>query len=307
MSETHDRGVFVGVELGGTKIVIATGRGGRTFERRSEVPTLDPISTLHDVRSAIRELADGQAIVGLGIASFGPIDLRWSSNTYGTLLSTPKTGWTGVNVVQSICRDIDAPIGVDTDVNGAVLAEKHWGAGGDHDHVAYLTVGTGVGGGVWANGRVVHGANHPEIGHIRVPRHKDDHHISSCPFHEDCLEGMASGTAVRERWGAPAQDLGRLTASATRLEAWYLARGIAGLCAIIPVELVIVGGGVAKLPGLHAEITQALDEASGAYPPVPFAEGGPLIVAPGLGDDAGVLGAIELARIAAEGSVTTPA
>lgn len=160
--------------------------------------------------------------------------------------------------------------------------------------------------GVTIPGVVLHGANHPEIGHIRVPRHKDDHHMSSCPFHEDCLEGMASGTAVRERWGARAEDLSHPTVSATKLEAWYLARGIAGLCAIIPVELVIIGGGVSKFPGLHDEVARALEEASGAYPPVPFAEGGPTIVAPGLGDDAGVIGAIEFARIATGGSVAKP-
>ncbi len=296
--------LLVGVELGGTKIVVASGRGGARLERRVAVPTLDPPSTIAKVRSAIDEVAEGRRIVGVGLASFGPIDIRPSSETYGELLTTPKTRWRGVDVVRSITGGIEAPVRVDTDVNGALIAEKLWGAGRDSDHIAYITVGTGVGGGIWSDGRVLRGANHPEIGHIRVARHEDDDHISTCPFHEDCLEGMASGVAVQERWGTPAHDLGRFTSSATRLEAWYLARGIAGMCAVLPVERVIVGGGLAKLPGMHAQIAQALVEASGAYPPVPFAEGGPKIVPPGLGDDAGVLGALELARIAREGSAT---
>ncbi len=174
------------------------------------------------------------------------------------------------------------------------------------DHVAYLTVGTGVGGGIFSNGAVVHGSNHSEIGHIRVPRHPDDHHTSSCPFHADCLEGLASGTAVRDRWGRSAENLGQMLSSAVQLEAWYLARGIAGLCAVIPVDLVVIGGGLSKLPGLHEETARALEEASGLYPPIPFAEDGPQIATPTLGDDAGVRGAIELAEIARSGSATTP-
>ncbi len=299
-------GVYVGVELGGTKIVVAAGAGGVALDRREQLPTADPDSTLAAVRSAIVIVAAERQITGLGLASFGPIDLRQESTTYGELITTPKPGWTGVNVVRELSGDLNLPVGIDTDVNAAVLAEALWGAGRGHDHVAYLTIGTGIGGGIWSNGRIIHGANHPEIGHIRVPRHPDDHHTSSCPFHEDCLEGMASGTAVRERWGMPAQDLEKLAPSATRLEAWYLARGIAGLCAIVPVEQVIVGGGLSKLPGLHTKVAEALDDASGRYPPVPFAVGGPEIVPPALGEDAGAIGAIELALRANRGSATKP-
>lgn len=310
MSDASRDGLFVGVELGGTKIVVATGAGGPSISKRETIPTADPESTLAEVRTVIEDMTGDEQIRGLGLATFGPVDLRRKSPTYGELLTTPKPGWTGVNVVDELRLHTGIPVGLDTDVNGAVLAEKHWGAGVEFDHVAYITVGTGVGGGIWSGGRIVHGANHAEIGHIRVPRQAEDHHASTCPFHPDCLEGMASGTAVRERWGMPAQELDHLTASATRLEAWYLARGIAGLCAIIPVDAVIIGGGIAKLPNLHAEITKALGEASGLYPPVPFADGGPAVVPPMLGDDAGVVGAIELAKRAADvprsGSARTP-
>jgi fructokinase len=171
--------------------------------------------------------------------------------------------------------------------------------------MAYLTVGTGIGGGIWTADRVLHGANHPEIGHIRIPKHPGDQHKSSCPFHGDCLEGMASGTAVRQRWGTSGESLGHLTSSATKLLAWYLARGISGLCAVVPVDIVVVGGGISKLPGIHGEIASALPEASGLYPPVPFAEEGPAVVPPALGDDAGVLGAIKLAKRARSESEET--
>lgn len=293
------KAVYVGVELGGTKMVVAAGTGDGRVEQREQIPTTDPDTTLAAVRSAILRAAVGRPIAGLGLASFGPIDLRRGSGTYGELITTPKSGWTGVNVVQELAEGLDVPVSIDTDVNGAVLAEVIWGAGRSYDHVAYLTIGTGIGGGIWSNGRIIHGANHSEIGHIRVPRFPDDLHSSSCPFHEDCLEGMASGTAVRERWGMPAQNLGSLTSSATRLEAWYLARGIAALCTVVPVDVVIMGGGIAKLPSLHSEIAKELDAATGMYPPVPFGEGGPRIVPPDLGEDAGVIGAIELAHRAA--------
>lgn len=298
MSEVDQSEVLIGVELGGTKMVVAASSDGINLDAREQLPTKDPDSTITSIREAIETIAGARQIAAIGLASFGPIDLRRGSPDYGRLVNTPKPGWSGVDVIGGITGAFEAPFMADTDVNAAVIAEKLHGAGIGYDHVAYLTIGTGVGGGIWSNGRVLHGANHPEIGHIRVPRQLEDHHASSCPFHDDCLEGMASGTAVRERWGVQAENLDHLLPAATRLEAWYLARGIAGLCAIIPVEMVIVGGGLAKLPGLHSEVAKALDEASGMYPPIPFAEGGPLVTAPVLGDDAGVRGAIELAKLA---------
>lgn len=284
-------------------MVIATGHGGATIDRREQVRTTDPASTLQRVRETIATICGGERIDGLGIATFGPIDLRRSSDSFGELLDTPKPGWAGVNVLRLLSNGLDAPVGIDTDVNAAVLAEKMWGAGTGADSILYLTVGTGIGGGVWADGAVLHGANHPEIGHIRVQRHPEDRHPSSCPFHEDCLEGMASGPALRERWGRDPEDLGDRIERATDLEAWYLARGIASVCTVVPVQLVVVGGGVSNLPGLHDLVAEKLAEASGTYPSVPFGEGGPQVVAPGLAGDAGVIGAIELGRIATRGQV----
>lgn len=289
--------VHVGVELGGTKIVVGASASGAVLMHRQVIATGAPEPTLASVRRSVARLMEGHDVLAIGVASFGPVDLRPHSETYGQIMATPKPAWSGVDVLSSITVDGVATT-IDTDVNAAVLAERRWGAASS-DNVAYLTVGTGIGGAIWSGGGVIRGANHSEVGHLRVPRHPDDDFIGICPFHGVCLEGMASGTAMQERWGKPADDLGEETASALELEAWYLAHAVATLCAAVPVEQVIIGGGVSKMPGLHSAISSALPIASGGYPFVPFAENGPQILAPGLGDDAGVIGAIELGRIVA--------
>lgn len=290
--------VDVGVELGGTKIVVGSSPGGRELSGRTRIETEDPESTLAAVRRAIEELAADAAISAIGIGSFGPLDLRADSSAFGTIVRTPKAGWSGVDVVRGIMGDSNIPVALDTDVGAALRAEHRWGAA-DTSTAAYATIGTGLGVALWSRGRIVEGLNHSEIGHIRVPRHETDTFAGVCPYHGDCLEGMASGPAIAARWGAPAHSLPpEFFESARDLEAWYLAHGIASMGAVVPVETVVLGGGVAHMKGLHAAVSDALDEASGLYPPIPFAEGGPRVVPPGLGDDAGVLGAIELARVA---------
>ena len=288
--------VDVGVELGGTKIVVAASLAGTTLLGRARIPTGDPEPTLDAVRQAITSVAGGRPIAAIGIGSFGPLDLRADSPRFGTIISTPKPRWSGVDVLRGIIGDTHTPATIDTDVAAALRAEHHWGAAKTAT-AAYATVGTGLGVALWAEGRVVAGANHSEVGHIRVPRHVDDTFEGVCPYHGDCLEGMASGSALGARWGIPAEELsGDELDAAIAMEAWYLAHGIAGMCAVVPVETVVLGGGVAHLPGLHEAVADALPMASNGYPPIPFDEGGPRIVPPALGDDAGVLGAIELAR-----------
>lgn len=288
----------IGVELGGTKIVVAASPGGRQLSGRIRIPTEDPQSTLEAVRRAIEDLAGDNNIAAIGIGSFGPLDLRKDRPTFGTIVRTPKPAWSGVDVVSEVAGDRGIPVALDTDVAAALRAEHRWGAA-TTTTAAYATVGTGLGVALWSHGRIVEGLNHSEIGHIRVPRHESDTFAGVCPYHGDCLEGMASGPAIASRWGAPAQSLSPKVLSVAReFEAWYLAHGIAGMGAVVPVETVVLGGGVAHMDGFHAAVAAALPEASGLYPPIPFAEGGPAIVPPGLGDDAGVLGAIELARVA---------
>lgn len=292
--------VDIGVELGGTKIVVGASPGGRELFDRIRIPTADPSSTLSAVRDAISSLAGDTPIAAIGIGSFGPLDLRRDSQTFGTILRTPKPGWSNVDVGAGILGVREVPVAISTDVAAALRAEHRWGAANTAT-AAYATVGTGLGVALWSHGRIIEGLNHSEIGHIRVPRHPTDTFAGLCPYHGDCLEGMASGPAIAARWGVPGESLGADTfAAALDLEGWYLAHGIAGMCAVVPVETVVLGGGVAHMAGLHDAVGAALVQASGLYPPIPFAEGGPRIVPPGLGDDAGVLGAIELARTARE-------
>lgn len=288
-------GVDVGIELGGTKVIVAASTHGVDLVDREQVETSEPIATFAAIRAAIASVSAGYPVRSMGIASFGPIDLRQRSPSRGTILSTPKPDWSDVNVLTGIAKGFGIPVGLDTDVNAAVRAEAVWG-GHNESAIAYLTVGTGIGGGIWVDGTVVNGSNHPEIGHLRVSLHPEDDFAGSCRFHPDCLEGRASGTAIRARWGAPAEALGERSCDVIRLESWYLARGVAALCSVVPVEKVIVGGGVSHLDGLHASVADALEGASGGYPPIPFAFGGPVISAPTLGENAGVLGAIAVGR-----------
>ena len=188
------------------------------------------------------------------------------------------------------------PARVDTDVAAALVAEHRWGAA-QTDAAAYFTVGTGVGAAVMEERGVVSGANHSEIGHVRVPRHPDDAYPGRCPYHRDCLEGMACGPAIEDRFAVAASELpDDERRAAVDLVSWYLAHGIANMSCVVPVETVVIGGGVSKLRDLHAATSERLAEIAGGYPPVPFDEGGPSVVRPALGDDAGVLGAIVLAR-----------
>jgi fructokinase len=286
--------VHVGVELGGTKVVVGASAEGPDLLYRCVIPTVDPESTLAAVRNSIEHVMDKHRVLGIGVASFGPIDIRPGSSTYGVMLQTPKPGWSGADVLSGIAPP-DMPTVLDTDVAAAMLAEHVWGIG-TSDNGVYFTVGTGIGAALWSGGGVLHGANHSEIGHLRVPRHPDDVFPGSCPFHGDCLEGMASGTAISQRWGFSAEALGDKERAALAFESWYLAHAIASLCAVVPVDQVIIGGGVAKLSGFHSGVSAMLARASGGYPAVPFATGGPQILPPELGDDAGVIGAIELGR-----------
>ena len=290
----NEGAVDVGIELGGTKIVVGASDHGADLLYRDVIATVDPDTTLASVSELLEGVFDRHHVRTIGIASFGPIDLRPESATFGTMLTTPKPGWSGVGILSGV-DSRGMAVAIDTDVNAALIAERTWGAG-TSENVAYITVGTGIGGAIWTGGSVLHGANHSEIGHVRIPRHPDDEFRGVCPFHGDCLEGMASGTAMRERWGASADALGSSATTALAFEAWYLAHAVVSLCAVVPLDQVIIGGGVSKMPGFHASISAMLPEASGGYPPVPFAAGGPQVLPPGLGDDAGVIGAIELGR-----------
>mgnify|MGYP001812079218 CR=1 FL=1 len=280
-------GLYLGIETGGTKVVAAVGRfeDGRPVLAAPEVviPTGDdPPATWDAVRAAVAGLADTGDIVATGIASFGPVDLR-----AGRMLGTPKRGWAGFPLVEEWRRRLDVPLLIDTDVNAAALAESRWGAATGARVSAYLTIGTGIGGGLVHDGGSVQGLLHPEIGHLPVPRMPGDGHQGSCGAHVGCWEGMTAGPALRRRYGVPGQDLPD-DHEAWDLVAWYVGTGLSLVALAWSPEVIVVGGGVMR-PGLHERAAARLVEALDGYLPAPR------VAAPHFGDRAGLYGALALA------------
>lgn len=288
--------MYVGIEAGGTKFVCAAGTDPDDLTDVVTFPTTTPGETLGRACAFVADHADG--LRGIGVASFGPVDLRPSSDTYGFITSTPKPGWRDTDVLGPLRDAADAPIGFDTDVNGAALGEARWGAASDVASCVYFTVGTGIGGGALVGGQLVHGLLHPEMGHLHVARRVDDQFAGGCPFHGDCLEGMAAGPAIAQRWGQPAQELdGDRLRRAVALEADYLAQLAAATCYILSPERLIFGGGVLHLDGLLDALRAQLVVRLNGYLAVPDITDhiDRYLVPPALGDRAGVLGAIALA------------
>jgi fructokinase len=276
------------------------------------IATADPVSTLGRVVGHLRR-HEGR-LAAIGIASFGPVDLDRGSARYGRITTTPKPNWPGSDVVGPLARAFAVPIGFDTDVNGAALAESRWGSAQGLDTFVYVTAGTGIGGGGLVGGRPMHGLMHPEMGHMRIPRHPADPLArGACPFHPDCWEGWAAKGAIERRWGAGrmATDLAE---SDLALLAHYLAAGIANvICAISP-QRVVLGGGIVLGGGdaayrerLLGIVRRETSELLAGYLRAPELSEGieRFLVAPALGADAGVLGGIALAH--EEAARVTPA
>ena len=272
---------YGGIEAGGTKWVCAVGSGPDDLADVVTFPTTEPAETL---ARAVDFFAPHRDLSALGVGSFGPVDLR-----RGTITTTPKPGWANTDVVGALHAALGVPVAFDTDVNAAALGEQRWGAARGLDTFCYLTVGTGIGGGVMVGNVLAHGLVHPEVGHMLIPHDTArDPFAGSCPFHGDCLEGLASGTALRARFGEAGEELsGR--ADVWALEAHYLALGIANLACTVSPELVVLGGGVMQQPTLLALVRERVDELLAGYLAAPE------IAAPALGDRSGVLGAIALA------------
>jgi fructokinase len=284
---------FGGIEAGGTKWVCGIGSGPDDLHALATFPTTTPAETL---ALAAEFFAQNGGVSAIGVGSFGPVDLR-----EGRITTTPKPGWADTDVVSTLHRALGVPVAFDTDVNAAALGEGRWGAAVGLDTFCYFTVGTGIGGGVMAGGRLVHGLVHPEVGHMLIPHDRArDPFGGACPFHGDCFEGLASGTAIAQRWGKPGEEL-RDRSEVWELEAEYLALGVANVICIVSPQRVILGGGVMKHPSLLPLIRARTRELLAGYIVAPELEEGldEYIVGPALGDRAGVLGAIELARLAA--------
>src|SRR5581483_3564813 len=217
--------VFGGVEGGGTKFVCLLGSGPGRIVDEVRFPTTAPDETLGRVIEFFQRSREGVQLAAVGVASFGPIDVDRGSATYGHITSTPKPHWQHANVVGRLRDALGVPVGWDTDVNGAALGERRWGAGGDADPLVYITVGTGIGGGALVNGQPVHGLLHPEMGHLLVPAFEGDTFPGVCPYHGRCLEGVACGPALQQRTGRPASELAP-DDPVWDLEAQYLAFGL---------------------------------------------------------------------------------
>jgi fructokinase len=286
--------IYGGIEAGGTKWVCAIGDGPGDLRETVTFPTTTPVETIGRATDFFTR-TDGLAAVGVG--SFGPIDVRRSSPTWGSITTTPKAGWAHTDVVSALGLALGLPVAFDTDVNAAALGEQRWGAAIGLDTFCYITVGTGIGGGGMSNGRLLHGLLHPEFGHMRIPHDRArDPFEGACPYHGDCFEGLASGGALRQRWDRSAEDLD--DAAAWELEAEYLALGLVNVVCILSPQRIILGGGVMKRPGLLALVRARMRELLAGYVATPELtdEIDDYVVAPALGDRAGVLGAIELAR-----------
>ncbi|MBP8129522.1 MAG: ROK family protein [Candidatus Hydrogenedentes bacterium] len=291
-----------GVEAGGTKFVCAVAAGPEEILAETRFPTTTPQETIaRAVAFFLEEQQRHGPVAGLGIASFGPVDPKPGSPTYGCITTTPKRGWANTDLAGPLREALRAPIGFDTDVNGAALAEGRWGAAQGLDTFVYLTVGTGIGGGAMVNGKLVHGLLHPEMGHVFVPHDRGrDPFPGACPYHGDCLEGLASGPALEARWGCSAEALSPDHA-AWDLEAEYLASGLVPQLCIISPQRIVLGGGVMEQAHLFPRIRARFLSLLNGYIQRPeiLRDIGLYIVPPGLGNRAGVLGAIALAQDAA--------
>ena len=286
--------IYGGIEAGGSKWVCATGTGPDDLEQTLTFATTDPEETI--ARAADFFSRNG-AIAAIGIGSFGPIDIDRTSPTWGRITTTPKPGWAYTEVVAALRNALDLPIAFDTDVNAAALGEHRWGAAVGLETFCYITVGTGIGGGGIANGNLMHGLLHPEFGHMRIPHDRNrDPFDGACPYHGNCFEGLASGDALRARWGRSAEEIA--DESAWLLEAEYLALGLQNVICTISPQKIILGGGVMKEPALLPHVRSGVQALASGYFDAPElgAAIDEYIVPPALGDRAGVLGALELAR-----------
>ena len=288
-----ERNLYGGIELGGTKMVLAVSDDDGTLFDRVSIPTTTPEETL----SRLHDYFSDKKILSLGIASFGPVDLNKNSDTYGYITSTPKVLWQNTDVL-GYFKDLNVPLGFDTDVNGACLGEVRYGAGKGLSNVIYGTIGTGVGFGIYLNNQLLHGLSHPETGHMLLRKHEIDKDFHGpCPFHDNCLETLASGPSIEKRWHKSARELYD-NKQVWDLEAYYISEALVNCILCYSPERIILGGGVmhneelVKLIRIKVleklnnyikkeEITEHIDE---------------YIVLPGLNDNAGIVGAIELGK-----------
>ena len=291
------RPLLAAIETGGTKCIVSVGRDP-TAAARHRIETDSPSETTASIERILRKAIGSSSLDAIGIASFGPLDVDPESADYGQIGPTPKPHWEGFNLRSHLQEVFDCPVMSESDVNGAALAEAHWQLDRPIQHLAYVTVGTGIGVGVVQNGSIVNGRSHPEIGHIRVKRHPSDRTFSgTCPFHGDCLEGLASGPAIAARWGASLSELNQDHPGLV-LEGFYLGQLAVNLALHHRPDVIVFGGGVSKTPGLLERIRHECLLLLGDYLPELASPDAmeTLIVSPRLETDSGILGAFMIAQ-----------
>jgi fructokinase len=290
--------LYGGIEAGGTKFICALGSGPGQIVSETRIETTTPDDTLQHVVHFFRPAVVEKVINRIGIACFGPLDLDPRSSTYGFITATPKPGWSNTDIVGRLQRDLAVKVVLDTDVDGAALSESVWGAGQGLDPILYLTIGTGIGGGYVKDGQPLKGLLHPEMGHIRIPHDFQlDPFPGACPFHGDCFEGLASGPALQKRFGRPADEISD-NDTFWEVEARYIALALQDFIMTISPRRIILGGGIMQRAFLFKMIQTELAKQLNGYAqhPVLLEHLDEYVVPPMLGGQAGVLGAIALAK-----------
>ena len=285
--------IFGALEAGGTKMVVAVGNESGCILEKKSIPTTTPEETI----PKIIDFFQGKGIQALGIGAFGPVDVVKNSSTYGYILNTPKLAWKQFDLVGAFQKELQIPIGIDTDVNGSCLGEMTYGCAKGLQNVLYLTVGTGIGAGIAVDGKLLHGMLHPEGGHILIGKNAHDPGQSVCPYHDSCMEGLASGPSIEARWGKKAYELVDKQV-VWELESEYLAKGIVNMILTLSPQKVILGGGVMNqtqlFPLIREKVTTLLNH---YYDTKEIADMEQYIVPASLDGDQGIMGAIRLAEL----------
>ncbi len=285
--------LFGALEAGGTKMVLAIGNEkGEILEQKS-IPTKAPDETMPEIISFF----SGRNIAALGVGSFGPVDVVKTSPSYGHILNTPKLAWKQYDILGTLKKALNIPVGIDTDVNGSCLGEMTYGSAKGLKNVIYLTIGTGIGAGIAVDGKLLHGMLHPEAGHILISKNKNDKGVSVCPYHDSCMEGLAAGPSIEKRWGKSAKELVGEN-EVWELEAEYIAKGLVNMILILSPERIILGGGVMHQEQLFPLIRKKVKEYINDYYETDGLKAMDKFIVPAsLNDDQGIMGAIRLAEL----------
>lgn len=277
------------IEAGGTKFVCAIGNEKNEIIERVSFPTTTPEETLRSVFNFF----DQYSLASIGIGSFGPIDINESSDKYGYILSTPKIPWKNFNFLGAMKERYSIPIGWTTDVNAAALGESKFGAAKGLKNTMYITIGTGIGAGAIVNGELLAGIGHPEMGHLLVRPHNKDGYEGFCPYHGNCLEGMAAGPSINGRLGRAGKDVD-VDHEVWEFMSYYIGQALVAYTVILRPERIVLGGGVMNAPGMLEKVKKQFSSLLANYVPIPELDN--YLVKPGLGDNAGITGSIILAN-----------